>query len=238
MSTRIQLHPDLIQNRKQALVQMCLAAVAGYVDAYGLIKFKTYLSFMSGNTTQTGSLLAGGNLLNAKLAITAICSFFFGVFLGTVVGQSRRLTLSAMPVVPVASGLLMFLLLEQTVGLGNLVSVLLLGSIMGYMNTASSLVGNQPLSPDFITGTLNHMAVHLASALFSKYPSDAQAPWDTHLRRYLVLLIVWSSFIFGAISGTIAFKYLTNFSLCFPILLLTGLAVAQYAGRADHQKPT
>ena len=32
-----------------------LAMIAGYIDAYGLIRYQTYLSFMSGNTTQTGS---------------------------------------------------------------------------------------------------------------------------------------------------------------------------------------
>jgi Protein of unknown function (DUF1275) len=31
-----------------------LAMIAGFVDAYGIITYNTYLSFMSGNTTQTG----------------------------------------------------------------------------------------------------------------------------------------------------------------------------------------
>jgi uncharacterized membrane protein YoaK (UPF0700 family) len=31
-----------------------LAMLAGFVDAYGIITYNTYLSFMSGNTTQTG----------------------------------------------------------------------------------------------------------------------------------------------------------------------------------------
>jgi hypothetical protein len=31
-----------------------LAMIAGFLDAYGMITYNTYLSFMSGNTTQTG----------------------------------------------------------------------------------------------------------------------------------------------------------------------------------------
>ena len=42
-----------------------LALIAGYVDAYGLIRYQTYLSFMSGNTTQTGSQIGQGHLAAA-----------------------------------------------------------------------------------------------------------------------------------------------------------------------------
>src|ERR1700746_2623773 len=33
---------------------ICLATVAGYTDGYGLRQFKTFISFMSGNTTIAG----------------------------------------------------------------------------------------------------------------------------------------------------------------------------------------
>jgi len=43
--------------RRQQKLMMCLAAIAGFCDSYGLLHFKTYVSFMSGNTIQTGFLL-------------------------------------------------------------------------------------------------------------------------------------------------------------------------------------
>jgi len=49
-----------------------LAMIAGYVDAYGYITFKTYLSFMSGNTTQTGSQIGQGDLAAAIPSLLAI----------------------------------------------------------------------------------------------------------------------------------------------------------------------
>src|SRR5438128_1774466 len=60
-----------------------LAMIAGYVDAYGYLTFKTYLSFMSGNTTQTGFLTGQGDVAAAMPSLLAIVSFLFGVFTGT-----------------------------------------------------------------------------------------------------------------------------------------------------------
>src|SRR3989449_8052437 len=60
-----------------------LAMIAGYVDAYGYLSFKTYLSFMSGNTTQTGFLTGQGDFAAAMPSLLAIVSFVIGVFTGT-----------------------------------------------------------------------------------------------------------------------------------------------------------
>src|SRR5438445_5036913 len=60
-----------------------LAMIAGYVDAYGYLTFKTYLSFMSGNTTQTGFLTGQGDVAAAMPSLLAIVFFLLGVFTGT-----------------------------------------------------------------------------------------------------------------------------------------------------------
>src|SRR3989441_6115475 len=60
-----------------------LAMIAGYVDAYGYLSFKTYLSFMSGNTTQTGFLTGQGDFAAAMPSLLAIVSFVIGIFTGT-----------------------------------------------------------------------------------------------------------------------------------------------------------
>jgi len=44
--------PKLILRQEWAGIG--LAMIAAYVDGFGLLTFRTYLSFMSGNTTQTG----------------------------------------------------------------------------------------------------------------------------------------------------------------------------------------
>src|SRR5437870_13842177 len=66
-----------------------LAMIAGYVDAYGYLSFKTYLSFMSGNTTQTGFLTAQGDFPAAMPSLLATVSFVTGIFTGTALTYSE-----------------------------------------------------------------------------------------------------------------------------------------------------
>ena len=77
--------PSSLQESEQAEERLALglAMIAGYVDAYGFISYRTYVSFMSGNTTQTGFLIGQGNLAVAVPALLAIVSFLVGVFTGT-----------------------------------------------------------------------------------------------------------------------------------------------------------
>src|SRR5919198_1429338 len=79
----------------QARLAAGLAMIAGYVDAYGYITFKTFVSFMSGNTTRVGSAAGHGHLAAAMPNLLAIVSFVIGAFTGTVLThagtpQARR----------------------------------------------------------------------------------------------------------------------------------------------------
>jgi uncharacterized membrane protein YoaK (UPF0700 family) len=66
----------------QERLAVTLGILAGYVDAYGIMTYGTYLSFMSGNTTQTGYESGQGNLSCAAPAFLAIVFFVLGVFTG------------------------------------------------------------------------------------------------------------------------------------------------------------
>ena len=52
-----------------------LALIAGYIDAYGFIQFGTFVSFMSGNTTEAGSNVGTGLASAAFPSFIAIVSF-------------------------------------------------------------------------------------------------------------------------------------------------------------------
>jgi hypothetical protein len=58
-----------------------LAMIAGFMDAYGI---RTYLSFMSGNTTQTGYQTGQGNFGAAVPSALAIVFFVSGSFAGAL----------------------------------------------------------------------------------------------------------------------------------------------------------
>jgi uncharacterized membrane protein YoaK (UPF0700 family) len=74
--------------RTELRLAAVLALTAGFVDAYGLISYQTYLSFMSGNTTQTGSQIGQAQLTAALPSLTAIVFFVLGVFRGSLLVHS------------------------------------------------------------------------------------------------------------------------------------------------------
>src|SRR5882672_4492934 len=78
-----------VPERRQRWLAMCLALIAGYVDAYGLGVFGIYVSFMSGNTTQVGSMTGQGRLAAAVAPALAILFFVLGSCAGTYLTHSR-----------------------------------------------------------------------------------------------------------------------------------------------------
>src|SRR5271163_4344970 len=75
--------------RVQWATAVFLALVAGYLAGYGLLFLKTYVSFMSGNTTFAGLKSGQGNFDAALPSAIAIVFFVTGSFLGNLFTQSR-----------------------------------------------------------------------------------------------------------------------------------------------------
>ena len=202
-----------------------LAMIAGYVDAYGYITFKTYLSFMSGNTTQTGSQIGQGDLAAAMPSLLAIVFLVIGVFTGTLLThsgthQSWRLRFGL-----VAALLAVIIGVTQLGSLASGVGIATLSLAMGMMNTALSRVGAQSVSLTFVTGTLNNIGTHLALAVKRAPLTDAQGSWDTHIRRAFLLAGVWASFLTGALLSGAATPRFGVWVLLLPLLVLLALAV-------------
>jgi len=62
--------------KMQERLAIFLALIAGYIDATGLIQWKTYVSFMSGNTTSLGAALSTGKSGIIFTSVTVISCFF------------------------------------------------------------------------------------------------------------------------------------------------------------------
>jgi uncharacterized membrane protein YoaK (UPF0700 family) len=95
---------------------------------------------------------------------------------------------------------------------------------MGVFNSALSRVGAQAVSLTFVTGTLSRVGSHLALAARRAAPTDSQGPWDTHLRRALLLARVWAGFLAGAILSGAATPRCGVWVLSVPALILAALA--------------
>lgn len=197
-----------------------LAAVAGYVDAFGLILYGTFLSFMSGNTTSTGSQIGQGHFAAAVPTLIAILGFVAGVFTGASLAHSGLPRQQQIRLWCVIALLAVVIGLSLLMPLPNSLAIALASLAMGIMNTVLSRVGGQSVNVGFVTGTLNAMANHLALAVRREPLADAFGPWDTHARRAAQLCGVWAAFLTGAaISGAMSARFGAP-ALVAPLLVL------------------
>lgn len=216
--------------RVQWLGAITLATIAGYVDGYGLLCLKTYVSFMSGNTTSTGVMSGRGNFHAAFLSALAIVSFITGSFLGNLMSQSRWRHCHRMMFCLIAGGLAAVVGLEWA-HLHNIpFEVVLLGVTMGMVNPVLSRVGVESVSLTFMTGTLSRIGGHLAMAATQQPLHDRQGPKDSHLARATIEAGIWCGFLGGAVLSGIAGLSARTWALLPPCLVMLFLGLVSECG--------
>ena len=227
-------HSKRAQVRSAERLAAALATIAGFIDAYGMITYGVFVSFMSGNTTQTGYQAAEGLFGAAALSGLAILFFVIGSFAGTLLVQSagrlaRRVVFGA-----VAAGLAMIVGFTEPHLLSDGGAIAAISFVMGVMNSAFSRVGAQSVSLTFVTGTLSRVGSHLAFAARRAPLGDSEGPWDTHLRRAMMLARIWAGFLAGALLSGAATPRFGALVLLAPALILAALAAFDHpGGRAD-----
>jgi uncharacterized membrane protein YoaK (UPF0700 family) len=223
---------------KQVGFAVVLALIAGYVDAFALLNFDVYASFMSGNTTQSGLRAGQGHLLDAARHLLPIPLFVVGVFVGTFLqGDSRRSVRRHCFLV--AACLAISIVMGYCGPISVWCNIILLSLGMGVLNTMITHVGKQPVSLGFVSGDLNNIGRHLALAARGAALPDSETPSDTHARRAAVLAGVWASFLSGAVlsGGIMLFISKWIWILLPPIvaLLLLGLCQAPQVKLDRHR---
>jgi uncharacterized membrane protein YoaK (UPF0700 family) len=204
-----------------------IAMIAGMVDAYGIVVYRTYLSFMSGNTTQTGYETGQGNFSAAVLTVVAILSFVAGSFTGALFSPTR-IRETQRRIFAAAAALLALVIVFKLLGhIPAGVHVAAASFAMGMMTLALSRVGAQPVSITFVTGTLSRLGVHLALALKGAPLPDSAGWWDSHLRRASILGSIWIGFLAGALIAGAAMPRLGVWILLLPVLILSALTVVR-----------
>lgn len=218
----------------QWLGAILFAAVAGYVDGYGLLFLKTYVSFMSGNTTSTGVTSGQGNFHAALLSALAIVFFVTGSFLGNLVSQSKVCHAHRIMFCLIAAGLAVVTGLEWA-GLRNArIEVALLGVTMGIVNPVLSKVGAEAVSLTFMTGTLSRIGGHLASAARRQPLNERQGPGDSHIARAGIDASVWCGFLGGAVLSGMAGSNFRTWALLPPCIVVLLLGVVSECAEPVH----
>jgi uncharacterized membrane protein YoaK (UPF0700 family) len=219
------------RTRNAELLAAALAMIAGFVDAYGFITYGVYVSFMSGNTTQTGYLAGQGAFAAAAVSALAILFFVGGSFAGTLLAQfaGRHARRVVFGVVAVSLTAIVVFWRFGFVSAGAHIPTI--SFAMGVMNSTLSRVGAQSVSLTFVTGTLSRVGASLALALRQVPLRDAQGPWDTHLRRAMLLARIWVGFLAGALLSGAATPRFGAWVLLAPVLILAALAAFDRSDR-------
>ena len=202
--------------RIQERLAIYLAFIAGYIDATGLIKWKIYVSFMSGNTTQLGVALStdkDGVIMTSGIAISC---FLLGIYAGACLSLWKKTDYQIFTCYIVSFMLTCYTIIAYiyTIHIGS--SIAIIGFSTGLMNTIVTAVGNQKVNTDFVTGTLNSLARNTAMFSMTKDKMERQQ-YKTHAYH---LSLVWIGFISGAYTASLLLDALRNWFLIFPALLL------------------
>ncbi len=194
---------------------LLLLAIAGCVDVVGLGETGRYfVSYMSGNTTQLGQLLAYHDYAGALVPIGLIALFVGGATLGTLVVEvAGRRSAAALLLVEAA------LLAAAWWGLGlmrPMLGVILLPVAMGLANIVTLHNGGASPGTTYATGTLVKLGVALAGL-----------GRDTRARDAARYAVMWVALLAGGMLGAIGQLR------CGPTVLLVPVAALVLLGLVD-----
>jgi len=196
-----------------------LALISGYVDSYTLLNFGVYASFMSGNTTSAGLHAGHANFVAAGHNLFPIPFFVVGIFVGTLFVLSDRNNELRRHSFLVAA-LLTFVIAATHFAWPGWLSVIILSTAMGIMNTSITHVAGQAVNLGFVTGDLNNFAQRLAMGIRGDPVPQMQGPWDNHWWRAALLAGIWTAFLSGAVLGAGVASRFTVWTLMLPAVML------------------
>lgn len=195
------------------LLSSALAFAAGFVDAIGFIETGgLFVSFMSGNSTQAGVELLGGEPSMAMMSVFLLLTFVLGVAAaGTLSLHARDHRPYVVAVAGIAIGSVGVL---ELVGMHSAWSYGLVAAAMGAINTLYLEDGRARVAITYATGTLVSLGLALAALLNGR----SRTAW----RRPLLL---WGSLAVGALSGAAAHRFGAAALLLAATAMLVVLAV-------------
>ncbi|WP_262152429.1 YoaK family protein [Chryseobacterium foetidum] len=202
--------------KMQERLAIFLALIAGYIDGIGLIQWKTYVSFMSGNTTSLGASLSTDNFGIVITTVTVLSCFLVGIYTGTCLSLSKRIKNQTLIFYLVSGILILYTILAYFLNINTLLSIGIVGFSMGIMNTIVTSVGKQKVNTDFVTGTLNSLARNTAMLTMTKDKAEKKE----YQSNAIHLLLLWIGFLSGAFITPFLLDYFGKWTLMIPALLL------------------
>jgi uncharacterized membrane protein YoaK (UPF0700 family) len=185
----------MLTSRSNLALACALSALAGYVDGIGFIHLGgLFISFMSGNSTRLGVMIAEMNWAKALEAVRLIALFVVGAGLGSLIGRGRGRHRQWV------------LLLAETLLLGigavayecgaSPITIAAIVLAMGLENAVFQVEGGTTgLGLTYMTGTLVRVGQLLAAAI------TGGPRW-----AWLPNLLLWAALVVGAAVGTLTYQ--------------------------------
>jgi len=211
--------------KMQERLAVFLALIAGCIDATGLIQWKTYVSFMSGNTTSLGAAISTGKYGIVVTSVTVISCFLLGIFAGTCLSLWKRIANPILTFYLVSGILIFYSIIAYFYNINNLSAIAIVGFSMGMMNTIVTSLGKQKINTDFVTGTLNSLARNTAMLMMT----DDKTEKEEYKSNAIHLLLLWLGFLSGAFTAPFLPDYFGKWTLMIPALslLICGIVISR-----------
>jgi uncharacterized membrane protein YoaK (UPF0700 family) len=194
------------------VLQACvLAAIAGYADTIGFLRFDAFAGLMTGNT-----ILLGIGLASAQLLRAAFYGAIIGVFVAGVLLSRALLQLGAAPWLALTFTAVLHVVCSF---LDKRSAALLLALAMGMQNAAATRFGGVSLNTVFITGNLQKLGEGLVAWLWTR-----RTPSATASDGVAIFALVWLSYALGAVLGALG-----NAFLAYPLLAPAAVLPFVYA---------
>jgi uncharacterized membrane protein YoaK (UPF0700 family) len=179
----------------QLMVAVGLTALAGYVDAVGLLRLgNLFVSFMSGDSTQLAVAVSQARWAKAGEAGAIVLLFVLGVTLGRLIGVAAK----AWRRPAVLATETAFLMLATALGPATRLAFVPLVMAMGMQNAAVRQVGQSKAGLTYVTGALVNVGEKLADAFSARTPEERWA-WAPHF-------LLWFGLVIGALLGALAYR--------------------------------
>jgi uncharacterized membrane protein YoaK (UPF0700 family) len=204
-------------DRDTQRLAICLAMLAGFVDAVGFLKLGgLFVSFMSGNSTRLAIGLAEDPMLAVRAGLL-VTAFIAGVVAGSLV--SAKVARRAPTILGLVATLLFAAATLDLLGFDN-AAIGAMAIAMGCANTVFQRDGEVSIGVTYMTGTLVKLGQRLADAL----RGGNRTAWIPYL-------LLWLGLVAGAVAGSMGYLRIGMASLWIAATAAALLALA--AGRSE-----
>ncbi|MCT4641009.1 MAG: DUF1275 domain-containing protein [Bacteriovoracaceae bacterium] len=202
---------------------------AGYVNVGGFFTSGSFVSHVTGTSSQIGMGIAKLDSIIIVTFLTVLLSFIIGAaFSGHFIG--RRIIEELKPkyklVLSVKAtffGLVLFLSTNEELSfivngqdIKNLLIIFFLSFCCGVQNSTCSLSTNGFLKPTHMTGLSTDIGIHLTK-IFA-FQSKNKDLFNEEFKKNILRITILISFIFGGVISAITFNHNGHYAFLFPFI--------------------